>query len=596
MLKKIYKNELLFQFNMFYILVILILVPVITLFFFFQCRHVLYNVISSDMCSLIQKSVQISDSKMQSAKEYALGFLTDRETKRLLRAAKECQSDSEYYFLDREFKQLSDKYFMASSDIYSVNISSGEYIFCTAAGENFIPKGVFEKSEIYKAARENRDKMVWIPTYRFYEMYHQQEFEKITNLDYYYMFSLVRNLNELYGAVSADDSSDIQVMMINFVDSFWDDVFSDDLRYDNLCHIVIDQKGNVITHNNAKYIGTDLCREWAGQIGGHSSGTANVTINSEKNMIFYGQSAVTGWISMYAIPESNLSSYYFRMLYRYSIIILIVIFCSIILFSYGIKRLVVTPVISLTQEVSKLKNQPTYQIQEQGSYEMRNLIATYNDMNRSVQELLRKNFEMENMYQETRLKEINLQLNPHFIYNILNMLNLELIRDGRYESCEILDDVTYMMRYVLDNDNITETFEKDLHYTLHYIDVMNRRYKGMYRLDLDIDARLNSTMVPKFMLQPIIENVYRHAFMDITDRAYIIRIKCYIYEKRRYFCVEDNGRGIDDEKLARINEGKEGSIGLNNTRERVRYLYGEEARLVAEQAAEGGTKISIILP
>lgn len=209
---------------------------------------------------------------------------------------------------------------------------------------------------------------------------------------------------------------------------------------------------------------------------------------------------------------------------------------------------------------------------------------------------MKKNFEMEKMYQETKLKEINLQLNPHFIYNILNMLNLELIRDGRYENCEILDDVTYMMRYVLDNDNIAETFQKDLYYTLHYIDVMNRRYKGMYRLELDVDPRLNETMVPKFMLQPIIENIYRHAFVDITDRVYIIRIRCHIRQKRRCFCVEDNGRGIDDEKLTKINEGLEGSIGLNNTRERVRYLYGEEAKLLVEHGADGGTKISIILP
>lgn len=125
--------------------------------------------------------------------------------------------------------------------------------------------------------------MVWVPTYRFCEMYHQKEFEKLTNLDYYYMFSLIRNLNELYGTDFTDSPVDIPVLMINFVDAFWNDVFSDDLKYDSLCHIVVDWDGNVITHN---------------------------------------------------------SVYYFQTLYRYSIIILLAIFISIILFSYVTKRLV----------------------------------------------------------------------------------------------------------------------------------------------------------------------------------------------------------------------------------------------------------------
>ena len=152
---------------------------------------------------------------------------------------------------------------------------------------------------------------------------------------------------------------------------------------------------------------------------------------------------------------------------------------------------------------------------------------------------------------------------------------------------------------VLDNDNITEVFEKDLRYTLHYVDVMNRRYKGLYQLELDIDPQLNNTEVPKFMLQPIIENSYRHAFIETNRETNIIRIKCFMKEGKRYFCVEDNGRGMDDKTLFEINEGKRGSVGLNNTRWRVRYIYGKDAKLVAEHGNENtkeGTKITIILP
>ena len=599
MKKKFLKKELVFQFNIFYIMVMLVLVPLITLLFFFQGRRVLYKVMSSDMTSLLEKSVQISDAKLLAAKEYTLGFLADNETKRLIVATTECKNDVEYYFIDKAFKQLSNKYFMASPDIYSVNVIVGNYSLGTESGKNFIPKNKFKDTDIYKSVKKNRDNMIWMPTYRFYEMYDQKKFKELYSLDYYYIFSLVRNLSDLYEETDKQTIIDPCVLMVNFVDGFWADVFSKDMGYDNLEYMVADQSGTIITHNHKSYIATDYAKGWIDQVSNNDVGTVTITIDNRKNLIFYKRSEVTGWISMYNIPMKDINTFYFQMLSRYSVIILFVVLISIFFFSIVIKRLIVVPVVLLTKEVEKLKEQPYYQIKEQGSYEIRNLATTYNNMHRSMQELMKKNFEIQKLYQETKLKEINLQLNPHFIYNILNMLNLELIRDGKYESCKILDDVTYMMRYVLDNDNITEVFEKDLRYTLHYVDVMNRRYKGLYQLELDIDPQLNNTEVPKFMLQPIIENSYRHAFIETNRKTNIIRIKCFMKEGKRYFCVEDNGRGMDDKTLFEINEGKRGSVGLNNTRWRVRYIYGKDAKLVAEHGNENtkeGTKITIILP
>ena len=145
---------------------------------------------SSDMTSLLEKSVQISDAKLLAAKEYTLGFLADDETQKLIAATTECKNDVEYYFIDKKFKELSNKYFMASPDIYSVNVIVGNYSLGTESGKNFIPKNKFKDTDIYKIVKKNRDNMIWMPTYRFYEMYDQKEFKELYGLDYYYIFSL----------------------------------------------------------------------------------------------------------------------------------------------------------------------------------------------------------------------------------------------------------------------------------------------------------------------------------------------------------------------------------------------------------------------
>ena len=150
-------------------------------------------------------------------------------------------------------------------------------------------------------------------------------------------------------------------------------------------------------------------------------------------------------------------------------------------FSLAIRRLVVHPVMDLTDQVALVEDNPDHRIREKGSAEFRNLIHTYNRMNDNVQKLTMQNYETIRLYQESKLKELNLQLNPHFIYNVLNLLNLELIREDELECSELVDDVIFMMRYILDSDNVTEELQTDLEYTLHYIDVINRRYDGIYQ-------------------------------------------------------------------------------------------------------------------
>ncbi len=160
----------------------------------------------------------------------------------------------------------------------------------------------------------------------------------------------------------------------------------------------------------------------------------------------------------------------------------------------------------------------------------------------------------------------------------------------------MVDDVIYMMRYILDSDNIAETFGIDLKYTLHYIDVVNRRYDGIYQLEVAVEPDLYETKVPKFMLQPIVENVFKHAFAREGEKERKIRISCYRREGMRYFTVEDNGSGMDEKLMEQISRGEECSVGLRNTRERVEHLYGLQALLYAEASPMGGAKVCIVLP
>ncbi|KMW22214.1 sensor histidine kinase [Enterocloster citroniae] len=580
-----------FQFHLFYIGMLMVLVPSITIFCYIESQKILYEVVTADIRNLVQKSNQIADSKLQLAKEYVFGFLADEDTRRLLAESENTDDQGRLYFLDGELKKVADRYFLSSPDIYSVNIMTERYNFGISLNQNYIPYASFEKSELYKIGKESRKRLSWVPTYKFYEMYGQPELEQFTNIDYYYMFSMVKNLrNE-----KTPTSKGYQILTINFTDGFWDDVFLTIPEYQNIEYFIIDPNGCIISHTDKNRIGTVIHADWPSQICEEKSGSGMVEMGGKKWMISYSKSTVTGWTSVFAIDQQEFHGLYLSQLRKSSFMIFTMIIISTAAFSLAIRRLVVHPVMDLTDQVALVEDNPDHRIREKGSAEFRNLIHTYNRMNDNVQKLTMQNYETIRLYQESKLKELNLQLNPHFIYNVLNLLNLELIREDELECSELVDDVIFMMRYILDSDNVTEELQTDLEYTLHYIDVINRRYDGIYQLKIDVDPQLCKTKVPKFMLQPIVENVFKHAFIHEQEDRYI-KIVCCKRGCNRYFSVEDNGSGMDMDQIKRINEGKEGSVGLNMTRERVKYLYGDEAALYAELTPDGGTRICIILP
>ncbi len=587
------------QFNLFYIGMLMFLVPAITVFCYWQSQKILCEVVTSDIRNLVEKSNQIADSKLQLAKQYTFYFLADKDAQRLLREAEGCQDFSRLYFLDGELKKIADRYFLSSPDIYSVNIVTDHYTFGIEFSQNYIPAGAFKDSLVYQIGMKSRERLAWVPTYKFFQMYNQPELERVTGIDYYYMFSMVRNLESLLREGRPDkerDGEGFQILTINFVDSFWDDVFLSIPEYQNVQHMVLDERGAVITHSDKGRIGEVLEEGWVQEIAREKSGSRFVELDGKRVMMSYGKSSVTGWMSVFAMEEKELWALHFSQLQKSSLLIFGLLLISVAAFSWVIRGWVVRPVIRLTGEVEKVEKDPEYQIPERGSREFRGLISAYNHMKTRVRQLTRQNCEMESLYQASKLREINLQLNPHFIYNVLNMLNLELIRDGEFEYSELVDDVIYMMRYILDSDNIAETFGIDLKYTLHYIDVVNRRYDGIYQLEVAVEPDLYETKVPKFMLQPIVENVFKHAFAREGEKERKIRISCYRREGMRYFTVEDNGSGMDEKLMEQISRGEECSVGLRNTRERVEHLYGLQALLYAEASPMGGAKVCIVLP
>lgn len=190
---------------------------------------------------------------------------------------------------------------------------------------------------------------------------------------------------------------------------------------------------------------------------------------------------------------------------------------------------------------------------------------------------------------EARLDALRMQLNPHFLFNSLNTVAV-LVREHNFSDAgRMLDLLAGVLRQVLLTDRPHEVpFENELDFLTQYLAIEQVRFSDRLTVHWLIQPEARAALVPDFIMQPMVENAIKHG---VTKRAQggTITVAAAIAGAHLELSVADDGTGID-ESASRI-EG----VGLTNTRERLRALYGEAASIAIE-TSEAGTKVQLRLP
>jgi two-component system, LytTR family, sensor kinase len=189
---------------------------------------------------------------------------------------------------------------------------------------------------------------------------------------------------------------------------------------------------------------------------------------------------------------------------------------------------------------------------------------------------------------EARLGALRMQLNPHFLFNSLNALSV-LVREqnitGSLRMLELLSDVLHQ---VLSADQRQQVLLGDeLKFLEQYLAIEQVRFTDRLRVNWNIDERARLAYVPSFLLQPLVENAIKHGITKRADSGRI-DISARVLGDRLELSVRDDGVGVTSPHA----EG----VGLSNTRERLRTLYGNDASLTITPTAEGGTEAILNIP
>jgi len=206
-------------------------------------------------------------------------------------------------------------------------------------------------------------------------------------------------------------------------------------------------------------------------------------------------------------------------------------------------------------------------------------------------------------WKNAQLDAMLMQINPHFLYNTLDIIRWEAMyeADGESPVTEMIEKFSRLCRLGMKTGGNTITLREGIEHASIYLDVINFRHSEKIQLFLETEVDDQSVYIPQFILQPIMENAVVHAFGDASS-GYFIKIHSSAYDNVLHILVEDNGRGMKKNELHSLqlslnrDEAPDESIGLVNVNQRIRLFYGESYGLQISSTPGKGTRIEILLP
>lgn len=239
-----------------------------------------------------------------------------------------------------------------------------------------------------------------------------------------------------------------------------------------------------------------------------------------------------------------------------------------------------------------------------GNDEIARLSIKFNSMITKIDNLINEEYKSKLSERNARLKALEAQINPHFLYNSLQAISTKALTYGMRDVSRMVEALAYTLRYTIKGGDMVPV-STEIEHINNYIILQKGRFGERLSLRFDIDEKLFFDItIPKLSIQTLVENSIKHGLEQMTGCLLIV-IRTHIEDGKVVITVSDNGLGMSSERREQIKqelndnswmEHQNDSIGLKNLNARLKLLYGSEAFLEIDSGDGGGTEVKIIFP
>ena len=217
----------------------------------------------------------------------------------------------------------------------------------------------------------------------------------------------------------------------------------------------------------------------------------------------------------------------------------------------------------------------------------------FNKMLSHIRELIGDIRREEQEKNAIEIKMLQAQINPHFLYNILNVIRWKAVMHGEETISSMLLSLIRLLEFSGKKTGTFVTIEKELEHASSYINLIRYQYQDDFEIVYDVDPEALSCYTVKFILQPLLENALFHGIEPLDEKGQIL-LSIRRNEDGICFVIEDNGVGMPEDIQHNLSAFR--GLGLFNVCERLKKHYGEQSALQIESQKGAGTRISFQIP
>ncbi|MGG4490838.1 cache domain-containing sensor histidine kinase [Metabacillus idriensis] len=372
---------------------------------------------------------------------------------------------------------------------------------------------------------------------------------------------------------------------------------------------LLSSEGEMIYSSNEEIADLQNDQKWIDSVmkADSTSGTLEWKEDSFNGVMMYDRLSDSsgGWILVKRVP--------FHILYdsAYSVAKINILFgvlglSLVVLAVLFVSFKITSPIRILLQNIEQVeKGNMKIASQSFGSDEIGILGSRFQQMIERINQLITREYKLELENKTNQIKVLQSQINPHFLYNALQSIGTVALKNKVPQIYSLITHLSKIMRYGMNMEEDLVPLNKEITYTNAYLLLQKERFGDHLHYHVEVEQNVQQIPVPKMILQPIIENYFKHGF-DIREGVGSIELKCYRDDDELVLRISDNGFGVTPQRLNEIykhfradalnKKGPKTNIGLKNVYSRLKLYYDHKAKLFLENKEEGGFMVTMRLP
>lgn len=224
------------------------------------------------------------------------------------------------------------------------------------------------------------------------------------------------------------------------------------------------------------------------------------------------------------------------------------------------------------------------------------LYRGFGSMMKRIRTLINEVYLSKITQKEAELKALQAQINPHFLYNTLSLINWKALAAGEEDISRMTLALSTFYRTALNRGRNVLQVETELSNTRAYLEIQSVLHDGNFDYEIEAQTEILQCESLNLILQPLVENAIHHGIEEKTDGRGKITVRGWKEDNCVWFMVEDNGVGMEQEVADKILTMESKGYGVRNVNERIRLCYGEKYAMKVESVVGKGTKMTIHFP